>query len=635
MRDTRAVSSRVFVRMDHESKKEPPSLIVDTRCLLHTHSHIHTQRHKLTKNSARLVIALVGLPARGKSFVARKIVAYMRWSGAACEIFNVGRYRRQAYAEQQQQQQQTKQIGNSSSRNSTSDNDHVTLRHMSGACDANFFDATNQEAAALREHVAFLALQDMLRWLDCDDDNDNADTDGNSTTPINERCLEENNKEDCVFDEMNTSQRSFRQDSSRHSSGDASSLLGGGVGKFNFFQQGKVAIFDATNSTNKRRQWILEQCTSPELRGDNHQTGVVFVESVCDDQELINENYRYKVSNSPDFEGMLPEEALADLRQRVEKYEAQYETVDDDSLSYIKVFNLSTKLLVNHIYGRLAKDLVPALMAWHIGTRPVFLCRPGQTMSGILTDGEDYVAHSKMDHSELFREMSVGSRRRSMRGDSLGPQGELFREKLLDFCHDEVHSFMLRRASVRDMAKTGTSISGLAPASVNSVHNAQGKNKSAIQSNIKEPFPLQIMTSTMPRAVDTVSWPEFELPVHQLSSLNPLDKGVSQSVATCCGRMIAQARVGILRMCVDLTVCVFAMSLADRTLPEWNWTRSRNPTLSGTKSLSGTLLKQGTVCIEFDKECCCLTELMVGSCVLGWDEARASIDDNDDDDSPQ
>lgn len=60
---------------------------------------------------------------------------------------------------------------------------------------------------------------------------------------------------------------------------------------------------------------------------------------------------------------MSQEEALADLRQRVRKYEEQYETIQDDSLSYIKVYNLSTKILMNHIYGRLSVELVASKMA--------------------------------------------------------------------------------------------------------------------------------------------------------------------------------------------------------------------------------------------------------------------------------
>jgi chaperonin cofactor prefoldin len=55
------------------------------------------------------------------------------------------------------------------------------------------------------------------------------------------------------------------------------------------------------------------------------------VESVCDDLELLEENYRYKTSVSPDFDGMTKEEAIQDLRTRVRKYEEQYETIDDDS----------------------------------------------------------------------------------------------------------------------------------------------------------------------------------------------------------------------------------------------------------------------------------------------------------------
>ena len=269
----------------------------------HCHFLFITQRRKLTKTSTRLVLVLVGLPARGKSFVARKLEAYMRWTGNQCEIFNVGRYRRQAVAEME----------------AVSD----------GACDADFFDPQNQRAAALREKVAEVALLDMLRWLDIEDE-DEESMHGSSS----------------LFSRQNSTWSRSRSERNA----------------------GRVAIFDATNSTMKRRKWILEMCTSPEKRGDK-QTGVVFVESLCDDKELIEENYRYKVSNSPDYEHMSTEEALADLRRRVEKYESKYETVQNEAHSYIKIFNLSTKLMVNHIYGRMAKELVPALMAWHIGTR--------------------------------------------------------------------------------------------------------------------------------------------------------------------------------------------------------------------------------------------------------------------------
>jgi hypothetical protein len=374
----------------------------------------------------------------------------------------------------------------------------ATPREISGACDANFFDASNEKAAELRERVAECALRDMLRWLDHEDETDS--------------------DEEC-----------YVPDISRHSAVSTISTSSAGVAKLNFRNHERVAIFDATNSTEKRRQWILEECTSPLKRGDK-QTGLVFVESICDDEELLEENYRYKVSSSPDFDGMPVQDALNDLRNRVAKYEAQYETITDDTLSYIKIFNLSTKLMVNHIYGRMAKEVVPALMAWHIGTRPIYLCRPGQTLSGILTDGEDYVNRQTMDVS-LFQNMSKSLQRRSLRGDTLGPNGQNFRQELFDFLFEESHNFVKKRASVRDMANTGTSISGLRPG-----HGAAGCNNTGYtsyndtqqsiaesRSNMLEPFPLRIYTSTMPRAADTVSWEDFKL--IQRSNLNPLDKG--------------------------------------------------------------------------------------------------------------
>ena len=41
-----------------------------------------------------VVLVMVGLPARGKSFTARKLQRYLQWQSIPCRIFNVGGYRR-------------------------------------------------------------------------------------------------------------------------------------------------------------------------------------------------------------------------------------------------------------------------------------------------------------------------------------------------------------------------------------------------------------------------------------------------------------------------------------------------------------------------------------------------------------
>eukprot|EP00970_Alexandrium_tamarense_P007043 scaffold1230_cov201-Alexandrium_tamarense.AAC.4 len=375
------------------------------------------RRLKLTKKNERLVIVLVGLPGRGKSFIARKLQNFLTWRGSDCKVFNVGKYRRQA---------------------------------ADGACGADFFDANNAAASTLRQQAASLALEDMLKWLD--DPFEKEGTVQSSTT---------------------------RKD--------------------------RVGIFDATNSTKERREWVLKECTC-RIKRAGKPTGVVYVESVCDDAELLHENFMTKVNNSPDYKGMDQEEAMADLLSRVQKYEEQYETIDDDSKSYIKIFNLSSKMLVNHIYGRMAKSIVPALMAWNIGTRPIFICRAGQTMA----DSDRVSFNSRMT-----------------RGENLGSNGKAFRNALFGFMKEECLDFMSRRkeAFSPDM-NTGTSISGL----VNSFSrdfSLSGEDDDYVGTDgvTPLPFPCHIMTSTMPRARQTVGWEDMPYPIEVLSNLNPLDKG--------------------------------------------------------------------------------------------------------------
>ena len=46
-------------------------------------------------NGDRVVLVMVGLPARGKTYIARKVQRYLSFfHGAPVEIFNVGEYRR-------------------------------------------------------------------------------------------------------------------------------------------------------------------------------------------------------------------------------------------------------------------------------------------------------------------------------------------------------------------------------------------------------------------------------------------------------------------------------------------------------------------------------------------------------------
>src|SRR5687767_4473576 len=77
-------------------------------------------------------LVMVGLPARGKTYVARKIQRYLSWLGHQTKLFNVGNYRRE---------------------------------HMGSQRTHEFFDPHNPEGVKQRTQMALMALDDMLGWF--------------------------------------------------------------------------------------------------------------------------------------------------------------------------------------------------------------------------------------------------------------------------------------------------------------------------------------------------------------------------------------------------------------------------------------------------------------------------------------
>lgn len=88
---------------------------------------------RLTYVNLPHVIAMVGLPARGKTYIAKKLTRYLNWIGITTRVFNVGEYRRQAT--------------------------EAYKNH-------EFFNPDNKEAMAIRSKCALDALEDMCKWLE-------------------------------------------------------------------------------------------------------------------------------------------------------------------------------------------------------------------------------------------------------------------------------------------------------------------------------------------------------------------------------------------------------------------------------------------------------------------------------------
>jgi 6-phosphofructo-2-kinase/fructose-2,6-biphosphatase 2 len=87
---------------------------------------------QIAPDSPKLAVVMVGLPARGKSYTARRIKRYLSWLGYRTGVFNVGQYRRERVGAQ--------------------------VPH-------SFFDPDNPRGEEARRSVATVALDDMVVWL--------------------------------------------------------------------------------------------------------------------------------------------------------------------------------------------------------------------------------------------------------------------------------------------------------------------------------------------------------------------------------------------------------------------------------------------------------------------------------------
>ncbi|KAK4237268.1 hypothetical protein C8A03DRAFT_16185 [Achaetomium macrosporum] len=261
-------------------------------------------------DDTRICVVMVGLPARGKSYIAQRAQRYLRWLSIPAATFNVGNYR----------------------------------RHDAPHPSADFFDTNNVEGERKRRAAAEAAVSDMLMW---------------------------------------------------------------------FKSGGVVGILDATNSTKERRKWVLERVASEGIE-------VIFVESRCDNEELIMANIRDVKTTSPDYVGQDPEKAALDFRERIRHYEKIYKSInedgDEDHLTYLKIMNVGKKVFINRIQDYLQSRIVYFLMNLHIRPRSVWLSRHGESQLNLegRIGGDSLLSHRGEEYArklpELVRE-SVGSDR--------------------------------------------------------------------------------------------------------------------------------------------------------------------------------------------------------------------------------
>jgi len=255
---------------------EEEKTILDTS--LHSDLSKSTSGFQAVGLERPMVIAMVGLPARGKSYIVKMMIRYFSWTGLEPKVFNVGAYRRE-----------------------------IGLQSAS----SDFFSASNNKAKQVREEMAMKVQNFMYKWLHA---------------------------------------------------GTADACT-------------RVAIFDATNTTVNRRAALMK-------RAAQENVFVLFVESICNDEAVLAQNYELKLQNE-DYRGMDPHKAKADFIDRVKAYEKQYETINDyegnNSISYIKLVNVGQKVISRNCFGYLPSQVAFYLQNVHITPRKIYLSLNAET----------------------------------------------------------------------------------------------------------------------------------------------------------------------------------------------------------------------------------------------------------------
>ncbi|KAF2128738.1 bifunctional 6-phosphofructo-2-kinase/fructose-2,6-bisphosphate 2-phosphatase [Dothidotthia symphoricarpi CBS 119687] len=327
---------------------------------------------------SKLVIVMVGLPARGKSYITKKMARYLNWLQHDTTIFNVGEKRRVAASGHGFRLSQASLERVPSGVRAALEQHRDSLPQLAAKI------LINGHNGAQDPHD----LPDPLRDPQNAEAVEDEDTPRVEVTSPGPQALTPDNREDdddngedeamdqsaSFFDPSNQRAAQIREQCAMDTLDDLLDYILNG--------SGSIGIFDATNSTLLRRKQIMEKIrerAGPELN-------VLFLESVCQDQNLLESNMRLKLSG-PDYQDKDPVAALADFKKRVAIYEKNYVPIgdyeEDNNMPYVKMVDVGRKLISHQVRGFLAGQAVYYLLNFNLAPRMIWITRHGESMDNV------------------------------------------------------------------------------------------------------------------------------------------------------------------------------------------------------------------------------------------------------------
>ncbi|KAL4804865.1 6-phosphofructo-2-kinase-domain-containing protein [Aspergillus unguis] len=326
---------------------------------------------------SKLVIVMVGLPARGKSYVTKKLARYLNWLQHDTEIFNVGERRRVA-------------AGKSPAaphRNSSVQQELVdSVRRLSVSVGG--MTSTQNESVAAPQNDSPPELDNLpppvvppTKILVNGKEEEAPSATGPSVVPASalppqeqkqvvEASPEQMDQSANFFDPKNQKASKLREQVALETLDELLDYI--------LEEGGSVGILDATNSTLERRKTIVDHIrkrAGPEL-------GVLFLESSCEDPVLLEANMRLKLSG-PDYKDQDPAKALEDFKKRVALYEKSYfplgEYEETLNMPYIRMIDVGRKIVSHQTHGFLSSQVVYYLLNFNLSPRQIWITRHGES----------------------------------------------------------------------------------------------------------------------------------------------------------------------------------------------------------------------------------------------------------------
>jgi 6-phosphofructo-2-kinase len=313
--------------------------------------------------AAKLIIIMVGLPARGKSYIVKKIARYLNWLQHPTRIFNVGDRRRVAAGVGQTLPDRTTAALRESVRRMS-----ATTRGPQGVIDHGEL----LPPPVIETRILVNGETTSSPTMCPIQMNGSANIDA-AQDPIQLSAPEPIDQSAGFFDPNNVKARQIREQVAHQA---LDELL-----KYVLEDGGSVGILDATNHTRERRLSLVTH-----IRQRDENINILFVESRCQDQNLLQANMRLKLSG-PDYKGKDPVASYKDFQARVEQYERSYQNLDDfeedHNLPYCSMIDVGRKIVTHQVKGFLSIQTVTYLMNFNLAPRQIWITRHGESMDNV------------------------------------------------------------------------------------------------------------------------------------------------------------------------------------------------------------------------------------------------------------